>query len=181
MSGFYEKHKDLPLFAMFLVFGTKKTKTGSVRHSVVCKQDTLEKAKDGFEKVSSVSFYSLYRDPALDIKGLLNADWTGKYQKPVTPLINRLGIVCTLATNSSKLYPPMSDFEIRPFTNKVKAEPVSSIISLFGKNKQNSLKDAFANATANSYVDEKMETEDSRELARKREMPNKVSVLVHFD
>jgi hypothetical protein len=174
MRDFYEKHKALPVSAMFLVMGKKQLDGIGVRHSVICKHGVLKKTKSEFDVVISVNIYSLYLDSNTSLQTLLNANWSGTYEKPLEPLGQRLGITSEKALKSHdtvyKVHSKtsFSSFLIPPFMIKVKKAPKALAKSIVCKSDQHSLKDAFAMAAKNNEIAEKMEVDQEAEISRKR-------------
>lgn len=166
----------MPLSTMFLVLGTKKQDDGvaASRCSVICGYDALEKTKSDFGNVVSVHVYSLHRASSTSVQTLLNADWSGKYEKPVEPFEQRLGIVCEQAVKAldtiCRRRPKIttSSFVILPFMIKVKKGPKPLAKSIVCKSDQHSLKDAFAMAAKNNKAAEELEVDQKPELHRKR-------------
>jgi hypothetical protein len=185
MNDFYEKHKNLPLSAMFLVFGMKKHEdgTGVIRHSIICHHDALDKTKSDFETVIYVNVYSLYRDSSTSVQTFLNADWSGKYLKPLEPLEQRIGIICEQAVKAlDTIYKQhsgsaLSSYEIPQFMVKIKKGPKPLAKSIVCKSDQYSLKDAFAMAAKQSEAAQKMEVDQKPEPVKKR--PNFFEVKIY--
>lgn len=185
LDDFYEKNKSLSLSATFMILGKKESENGGspVRQSMLCNQDTLEQTKNDFDTVISTHVYSLHSNLNTSVQTLLNADWSGKYERPQKSIEQRLGIICTQAVKSHdkvqthKSKATSSGFVIPPFNVRVKNGPKPLSSSIVCKSDQHKLKDVFAKAAKRNEAAEQMEV-DLDDTPRKRPSPNKVTTFI---
>lgn len=144
MKKFHEKHKE-EVSVTFLVIGTKNGDNCD-RRSVLCCQTMLEETRKSFDKVHSISIYSLHQGPTT-IQSLLNTDFCGKYKEPIEAYPRRLRIVSLIALDAQKTRrnqkPIFSTFEIPEFLPESKRESLTKK-SILIKSDQHKIKDAFA-------------------------------------
>lgn len=74
MSDFYKN--NLNLFAVYSIVGTRKTE--NISQSILCGQDKLEETKRSFDKIASISIYSLHKNSATLVQSLLNFNSKGE-------------------------------------------------------------------------------------------------------
>lgn len=171
MQEYYENNKD-KIFTTFLLFGESKDGT-CFRQSTFCCQSMLEKVKESFGKIHSITVYSLHQNLKTTLHSLLNADWSGKYKEAISPYPERLRIISPLALKAQRMWNKnsphhiYSTYEIPAFMPQVKRAPLQRKNILI-KSDQHTLKDAFAIEAGNNTDFEAMEVDEMMPTTRKR-------------